>query len=244
MQKNYTWRLNLLTNIKSNLQTVRNEINQAIKRRRDTINDSEVTLVAVTKNHDVTMIHEAIDNGVTEIGENRIQEASDKFNTLDRQVKWHLIGHLQTNKAKAAVKIFDLIHSIDSEHLATAVNNAAQSIDKVQDILIQVNLAKEDTKSGVYLEDLDSLTKTVDNLTNLRLCGLMMIAPNYEDIEQCRPLFSKMYGLFKQLQNCKGENIKYLSMGMTHDYKIAIEEGANIVRVGTAIFGARNYNVN
>ena len=235
-----------MTDIKSNLQIVRDEIAHALERRRtmSKCGVDEVTLVAVTKNHDVSMMREAIDLGVNEIGENRIQEASEKFETLDRQVKWHLIGHLQTNKVKPAVKIFDLIHSIDSEHLAVAVDRAAKSIEKVQDVLIQVNLAKEDTKSGVEIESFDKLVEVVDELDNLRLCGLMMIAPNYEDVEQCRPLFKKMYELFQRLKSSKlnKADIRYLSMGMTHDYKIAVEEGANIVRVGTAIFGQRNYN--
>ena len=232
-----------MTDIKNNLQTVTTEIQQAIKRRTDASMGEEVKLIAVTKNHSVEMMQAAIDLGVTEIGENRIQEASEKFLTLDRHVKWHLIGHLQTNKAKQAVKIFDLIHSIDSVHLADAVNRAAQSIDKIQDVLIQINLAKEDTKSGVFIEDFDALVKSVNEMKNLRLCGLMMIAPNYDDVEKCRPLFQKMYGIFTELKQRAFNNadIKYLSMGMTHDYKVAIEEGANIVRVGTAIFGQRQY---
>lgn len=233
-----------MIDIKGNLQTVREEIAQALERRRTKFDSEDVTLIAVTKNHDVTMMREAIDLGIGEIGENRIQEASEKFAVLDREVKWHLIGHLQTNKVKPAVKMFDLIHSIDSIHLATAVDRAAKSLDKVQNILIQVNLAKEESKTGIEIEELDELIETVDKCDNLRLCGLMMIAPNYEDVEQCRPLFRQMYELFQQLKvrTLNKADIKYLSMGMTHDYKIAIEEGSNLVRVGTAIFGQRNYN--
>ena len=178
-----------------------------------------------------------------EIGENRIQEAKSKFDVLDRKVKWHLIGHLQTNKAKQAVKYFDLIHSIDSEHLAVAVNHAAASIDKIQDVLVQVNLAEEASKSGIHEDGLMDLLKAVDSLENLRLRGLMLIAPNYEDVEECRPLFRNMYGIFQRIRGMewKRAKIEYLSMGMTHDYRIAVEEGANIVRVGTAIFGQRQY---
>ena len=237
-----------MTDIKTNLQVVKEEIARSVEKRRTKLGNSEVeevTLIAVTKNHDVNMMREVIDLGVNEIGENRIQEASEKFATLERQVKWHLIGHLQTNKVKSAVKIFDLIHSIDSEHLASAVDRAAKSINKIQDVLIQVNLAKEESKSGIELENLDKLIETVDGLENLKLCGLMMIAPNYEDVEKCRPLFNQMYELYERLKSRKLNNsdIKYLSMGMTHDYKIAIEEGANVVRIGTAIFGARNYQI-
>lgn len=237
-----------MVDIKNNLRIVKEEIAQAVERRRTNLGNvetEEVTLIAVTKNHDVDMMREAIDLGVNEIGENRIQEASEKFATLERQVKWHLIGHLQTNKVKSAVKIFNLIHSIDSEHLANAVDRAAKSISKCQEVLIQVNLAKEESKFGVELENLDKLIETINELENLKLRGLMMIAPNYEDVEQCRPLFRQMYELFQNLKTRKlnHADIKYLSMGMTHDYKIAIEEGANIVRVGTAIFGARNYQI-
>ena len=186
---------------------------------------------------------EAIDAGVTDIGENRIQEAKEKFATLDRDVTWHLIGHLQTNKAKQAVKIFDLIHSVDTLHLAEAINNAAAGINKVQKVLVQVNLAKEDSKSGVYVEELADLLHKVDELPNLQLMGLMCIAPNYDDVEECRPLFAKMYEIFQKVKEItfSTANILYLSMGMTHDYEIAVEEGANMVRVGTGIFGPRQY---
>jgi len=236
--------LMLLTDIKFNLQKVREEIIHSLEKRRKMMYEQKVTLIAVTKNHDVETMQEAIDLGISEIGENRIQEAAEKFAVLDRQVKKHLIGHLQTNKVKQAVKMFDMIHSIDSEHLAESVNNAARNIDKVQDVLIQVNLAKEESKSGIELEELDKLIDKVDNLENLKLCGLMMIAPNYEDVEMCRPLFSQMYEIFQNLKKRKlnRADIKYLSMGMTHDYKVAIEEGANMIRVGTALFGQRNYN--
>ena len=223
---------------------VREEVIHALGRRRRSIYEIDVTLIAVTKNHSIETMREAIDFGVKDIGENRIQEAGEKFEILDRQVKKHLIGHLQTNKVKQAVKMFDLIHSIDSEHLALAVDRAAKAIDKVQDVLIQVNLAKEESKTGVEIENLEKLIDTVIGLDNLKLCGLMMIAPNYEDVELCRPLFKQMYELFQNLKSrdLNKSDIKYLSMGMTHDYKIAVEEGANMVRVGTAIFGQREYN--
>ena len=223
---------------------VREEVIHALERRRRSIYEIDVTLIAVTKNHNVETMREAIDFGIKDIGENRIQEAGEKFEILDRQVKKHLIGHLQTNKVKPAVKLFDLIHSIDSEHLALAVDRAAKAIDKVQNVLIQVNLAKEESKTGVEIENLEKLIDTVIGLDNLKLCGLMMIAPNYEDVELCRPLFKQMYELFQNLKSrdLNKSDIKYLSMGMTHDYKIAVEEGANMVRVGTAIFGQREYN--
>ena len=199
----------------------------------------KIILVAVTKNHGVEFMREAIDAGATDIGENRVQEAAEKFQTLDRKVTRHLIGHLQTNKVKAAVKLFDVIHSVDSEHLAAALDKAAAQLGKIQDVLIQVNLARESQKSGVLLEDFDSLIKFVDATKNLRLRGLMMIAPNFPDVEDCRPLFKQMRKLFDELKISR-KDFDFLSMGMTHDYKIAVEEGANVVRVGTAIFGIRN----
>jgi len=222
---------------------VEEKIRAAQARRTNVPKDVPVTLVAVTKNHDVEAMREAIDAGAVEIGENRIQEAESKYPVLDRDVKWHLIGHLQTNKAKKAVKYFDLIHSVDTVHLADALNHEAAKLDKVQPILVQVNLAKEDSKSGVYYEDLRPLLDHIDELPNLELQGLMCIAPNYDDVEECRPLFRKMYEIFQKVKEIpfKTANIKYLSMGMTHDYEIAVEEGANIVRVGTAIFGPRQY---
>lgn len=220
--------------VSENLKKILSEIEK--------ISRDKVILVAVTKNHGVELMREAIDCGIENIGENRIQEAAEKFSVLDRKVTRHLIGHLQTNKAKSAVRFFDLIHSVDSEHLAAAIDKAANSINKIQDILIQVNLAREDTKSGVYEENLQSLIAAADNMKNLRLRGLMMIAPNYDDVEKCRPLFRRMKSIFDELK-IRRTDFDFLSMGMSHDYKIAIEEGANVVRIGTAIFGARQRNV-
>ena len=226
--------------VKENLKNVLEEIESA-RRRRNFASEENVTLVAVTKNHGVDVMREAIDAGVKDIGENRVQEAAEKFKVLERDgVTRHLIGHLQTNKAKQAVKLFDVIHSVDSEHLAEAVNSAAVAVGKVQNILIQVNLANEDTKFGVSETNLRGLIEKVDALENLRLRGLMMIAPNYADVEKCRPLFRGMRKIFDELKKNR-QDFNMLSMGMTHDYKIAVEEGANIVRVGTAIFGERIY---
>ena len=226
--------------VKENLKIVLEEIERA-KSRRKVACDEEVTLVAVTKNHGVDVMREAIDGGVLDVGENRVQEATEKFKSLEREgVTKHLIGHLQTNKAKQAVRLFDVIHSVDSETVAEAISKAAGAVDKVQNILIQVNLAGEDTKFGVSEENLQSLIEKVDTLQNIRLKGLMLIAPNYADVENCRPLFRGMRKIFDEIKSTR-QNFDMLSMGMTHDYKIAVEEGANIVRVGTAIFGERVY---
>lgn len=214
---------------------------RAIRAELDSIaRDEKILLVAVTKNHGVELMREAIDAGATDIGENRVQEAAEKFPALERNATRHLIGHLQTNKVKPAVKLFDLIQSVDSVHLATALDKAAAAIGKVQDVLIQVNAAREPQKSGVLLEDLNTLINFVDTTGNLRLRGLMMIAPNLPDAENCRPLFRQMRKLFDELKSARAA-FDFLSMGMTHDYKIAVAEGANVVRVGTAIFGERVY---
>lgn len=228
--------------IKEKLLEVQNHIADSRTRRSDEYTD-DVLLIAVTKNHDVHAMREAIDAGVTDIGENRIQEAKEKYEHLDRQAVWHLIGHLQTNKARQAVKIFDLIHSVDSLRLAQSLDKAAAEIDKVQQVLVQVNLAHEATKSGIYEDELMELLLQVDEMKNLQLMGLMCIAPNYENVEDCRPLFAKMRKIFDKVEEISWQtaNIKYLSMGMTHDYTIAVEEGSNMVRVGTGIFGPRQY---
>lgn len=224
-------------------QNVLAEIAAAKARRTEVPREAEVTLVAVTKNHDVAAMQTAIAAGAVHVGENRVQEAARKYAEIGAAVKWHIIGHLQTNKVRQAVKFADLIHSVDTLHLAETIDSEAARIGKVQDVLVQVNLAKEDSKSGVYAEDLEDLLFKVDSLPHLRLRGLMCMAPHYEDAEQCRPLFKNMYKIYKNIQefDYQRANINYLSMGMTNDYQIAVEEGANIVRVGTAIFGPRQY---
>jgi len=229
--------------IAEHLETVKKNIEESMAKRTGIFKDDPVQLVAVTKNHDVEAMREAIDAGVTIVGENRVQEAVEKHEKLDRDVIWHLIGHLQTNKVKQAVKNFDLIHSVDSEHLLDAVDTAAGKIHKVQNILIQVNLAKEESKFGIYKEDLPFLLQKADQMKHVHLMGLMCIAPNYENVEECRPLFREMRGIFDKLQMfpLMNSEMKWLSMGMTHDYQIAIEEGSNLVRIGTAIFGPRQY---
>lgn len=229
--------------IKENLYEVQQNINDSLRKRTSADRQEEIKLIAVTKNHDVLAMREAIDAGVRFVGENRLQEAVSKAEILERAVEWHLIGHLQSNKVKQAVQLFSLIHSVDSAKLAGEIDKAAEKIGKVQDVLLQINLAKEASKSGVYREDLPAVLEQLDALANVRLCGLMCIAPNYSDVEQTRPLFKEMFQLFQELKHrkFKAADIRYLSMGMSHDYTIAIEEGANIVRVGTAIFGQRQY---
>lgn len=228
-------------NLAQILGNIKNAVNKA-----STIginNSSHVKLVAVTKNQSVSAIQEAIGAGILAIGENRIQEAVDKAHSLGTQVEWQLIGHLQTNKARLAVSLFDVIQSVDSERLAIEINRAAGKINKRQDILIQVNVANEDTKFGISASEVMSLARFISSLEHVRLCGLMAVAPFYENAELARPIFREMYQLFMELKNAElaNTNIEWLSMGMTNDYIVAVEEGANVVRIGTGIFGQRQY---
>jgi len=200
-------------------------------------------LVAVSKTMSVDRVREAIEAGVTILGENYIQEAREKISDLSSYpVSWHFIGHLQTNKAKYAVKLFDLIHSVDSLRLARELNKQAGKIDKVQEILIQVNIGEEASKSGTAVKDLQDLIKEVSPLENLSVRGLMIIPPFYNAPEKVRPFFSALRELRDQLRESAPPNVGMdeLSMGMTGDFEAAIEEGATLVRIGTAIFGKRN----
>lgn len=229
--------------IAEKLTQIKNDIDKSIAKRSNLNMPHEVKVVAVTKNHDIHAMREAIDAGVITVGENRIQEAMDKALSLDRDVKWHLIGHLQTNKVKHAVKLFDLIHSVDSKKLVLAIDQAAKEVHKVQEILLQVNVAKEESKFGIDVAEVMGVADFISQLRNVKLCGLMAIAPHYEDVELTRPVFKKMFNLFVELKNRNIGNtdMHWLSMGMSNDYQIAIEEGANIVRIGTGIFGQRQY---
>ena len=227
--------------IVENLAIVQEKVEQALNNRLNEKFDQTVKLIAVTKNNDIYAMREAIDAGIKVVGENRIQEALDKKKELNRTVEWHLIGHLQTNKVKQAVLNFDLIHSVDSERLAVEINKVANSLNKVQEILVQVNVVNEISKFGLNIEQVNSFIKTISQHENLKVVGLMLIAPYYENPEEARPIFRKLYEQFMEIKNQQILNVemKWLSMGMTNDYQVAIEEGANIIRVGTGIFGQR-----
>jgi len=226
--------------IKENIEFVRKKIQAAADRVG--VND-KITLVAVTKNHPVSCMREAASAGITQVGENRVQEALQKQKDFpNNTLTWHLIGHLQTNKAKAAVAHFDLIHSVDSEHLLLAVQKAAAQIGKIQPVLLQVNVAREESKYGMAVEDFPHICRLASSLSHVCVQGFMCIAPNVAQVEEVRPVFRIAHALYEDMkQKFPTGQIRYLSMGMTHDFEIAIEEGANIVRVGTAIFGERNY---
>ncbi|MEA3422866.1 MAG: YggS family pyridoxal phosphate-dependent enzyme [Bacillota bacterium] len=227
--------------IKENLDKVRENIKQAC----DKINKSseEITLIAVTKTIDESIINESLKYDITDIGENKVQEVQRKYDLITKPVKWHFIGHLQRNKVKYVIEKIDLIHSVDSERLAKEINKKAMGINRVMDILIQLNISKEETKFGLNRKEFDELILSISKMSNVRVRGLMTMAPHYENSEDTRWVFRKAKDIFEELKNNDYNNIKmdYLSMGMTNDYVIAIEEGANIIRVGTGIYGARDY---
>ena len=201
-----------------------------------------VRLVAVSKTVPADRVAEAIEAGATIMGENYIQEARRKFERLyDRPAQWHFIGHLQSNKAKYAVRMFDLIHSVDSYKLAAALDKAAAKNDKVQQILVQVNISQEETKSGVAEDEALDLIARVARLEHVRVTGLMTMPPFFDSPAKARPFFQRLARLRDRIAagRIAGVAMDELSMGMTGDFEVAIAEGATLVRIGTAIFGAR-----
>jgi pyridoxal phosphate enzyme (YggS family) len=228
-----------MISIQERLEGVRRRMKAAAIRAER--NPETVELVAVSKTVDIPRIREAMAAGIQILGENRIQEAEEKISEVGRSVSWHLVGHLQTNKAKLAVSLFDLIHSLDSLRLAEALERQAIMQGKAVPVLVEVNLAQEESKSGVTPEDLIPLLRSCSSLSHLRVLGLMAIPPFFERTEEVRPYFRRLRELAVQISAMKIENIeiKHLSMGMSHDFEIAIEEGATLVRIGTAIFGPR-----
>jgi pyridoxal phosphate enzyme (YggS family) len=199
---------------------------------------ASVTLVAVSKTVPVEVIREALAAGVTILGENRVQEAQDKIAALSGRAAWHLVGHLQTNKAKLAVQLFDLIHSLDSPRLAEALDRSAEQAGRVVRCLVEVNLGGEESKSGTTEEGVRPLLEAAARLAHVRIEGLMSVPPFLPDPEQARPFFRRLRNLRDRLAG-EGFRLAELSMGMTHDFEVAIEEGATMVRIGTAIFGPR-----
>ncbi|MBR4526324.1 MAG: YggS family pyridoxal phosphate-dependent enzyme [Acidaminococcaceae bacterium] len=225
-----------------NLHNVKETIASALARRTERKETGdEVCLVAVTKNHPAAVVTEIQALGVGNIGENRVQEAREKQQQVGHPGKWHLIGHLQTNKAKQAVEFFDLIESADSEHLLRALEKEAAKQGKVMDVLLQINVAREPQKTGFLPEDYEAVLPLLDSFPHIRVRGIMVIAPNTPDQTVLHSVFRQGYDYFCKLKRQR-KDIDFLSMGMTSDYAIAVEEGANMVRVGTALFGARDYN--
>jgi pyridoxal phosphate enzyme (YggS family) len=227
--------------LRERFTNIQARITEALKRSHRPLDD--VTLIAISKTHPASLITEVIDLGATDVGENRVQEAEEKIPIVGRtNVRWHLVGHLQANKARRAVKLFDVIHSLDSIELARRLNRLCEEEGTERlSVLIQVDLGQEETKSGIGEEHLVELASEVDRCDRLELSGLMTLPPFFDDAEDARPYFRRLAALRDQLaangsfKTRRGE----LSMGMTHDFEVAIEEGATMVRVGTAIFGER-----
>ena len=216
-------------------------IKESINRIRDSL-PTEVLLVAAAKTRTPEEIQVAIDTGISLLGYNYLQEAERMYQVIGNQVKWHMIGHLQKNKVKKAVRIFDMIETIDSVQLAKLVDKRCALEDKIMPVLVEINSGKESNKTGVLPEDVDELVWELSDLPNLRVQGLMTMGPRFGNPEEARPYFKTTKIAFDRLGRAKIANVEmlYLSMGMSNSYKIAIEEGANIVRIGTKLFGERN----
>lgn len=229
--------------LRENLKEVEQKIQEACAkagRARE-----EVTLVAVSKTKPVSMLEEIYDENIRHFGENKVQELVDKYGQMPKDINWHMIGHLQRNKVKAVIDKATLIHSVDSIRLAETIEQEAAKKDLIVDILIEVNVAEEDSKFGLKVDEVMEMVETIATFSHIRIKGLMTIAPFVDDPEENRPVFAALRKLSVDIANKNIDNVSVgiLSMGMTNDYQVAIEEGATIVRVGTAIFGQRNYNV-
>ncbi|MDF2521603.1 MAG: YggS family pyridoxal phosphate-dependent enzyme [Clostridia bacterium] len=231
-----------MDSIKNNIEAIKKEIEGICLKSGK--NPDDITIIAVTKTVDTDRINYAVDCGMTNLGENKVQEIMDKYEPVNKNVKWHLIGHLQTNKVKYIIDKVELIHSVDSVKLAEEISKKALKNNLIKEVLVQVNVAKEESKFGIDIEEVISFVKTIAAFENIRVKGLMTIAPYDENPENVRPIFRQLRQKFDELaqMNIPNTDMKYLSMGMSNDYAIAIEEGANMVRIGTAIFGKRNYN--
>ncbi len=224
--------------IKNNLEIINEKIKKAaLKANR---HPEEIKLVAVTKTATIEQIKDALSAGVKIIGENKVQEAKEKYQILTTDIEWHLVGHLQTNKVKYAIEIFDCIQSMDSIKLAKEIDRRSLQFGKITNVLVEVNVSGEETKYGIKPEEVKPFLKEISKFSRIRVRGLMTIAPIGEVKEEVRPYFRKLRELFKEIKSKNIKNVKmdYLSMGMTDDFEVAIEEGANMVRIGRGIFGS------
>lgn len=227
--------------IKENLCEVENRIQKAcVKAGRSR---EEVTLIAVSKTKPVSLIEEVIQEGIIDFGENKVQELTDKYEILSKDLRWHMIGHLQRNKVKYLINKTCMIHSVDSLRLAEQIEEESSKYNVITNILVQVNVSGEDTKFGLEGIETEQLVRDIAKLPHVRIKGLMTIAPFTENPESNRPYFKKLKQLCVDIKSKNIDNVSMdvLSMGMTGDYEVAIEEGATMVRVGTGIFGERYY---
>lgn len=229
--------------LKDRLEEVEERIQEACRRAgRDR---SEVTLIAVSKTKPAEVLKEAYDLGIRVFGENKVQELTEKYEVLPKDIRWHMIGHLQTNKVKYIADKVELIHSVDSLKLAETIEKEAAKRNRTIDILVEVNVAEEKSKFGLKMEEVIPFIEKVAGFSHINVRGLMTIAPFVENPEKNRSVFADLRKLSVDIteKNIDNVNVSILSMGMTNDYEVAIEEGATMVRVGTGIFGARNYNI-
>ena len=228
--------------IQKNINKVNENIDNALKRRKETSNN--VQLIAVSKTKPWEMLQAAYDSGCRLFGENKVQEIMDKYDKLPNDIKWHMIGHLQTNKVKYIIDKVACIHSVDSVRLAEAISKEAIKKNIVIDVLIEINIADEESKFGIKPENAIEFIREISVLPGIHINGLMTVAPYVEDSEENRPYFVKMRELSVDIskENIDNVDMSELSMGMSGDYEVAIEEGATFVRVGTSIFGERNYS--
>ena len=229
--------------LRDNLKKVEENIQAACDRSGR--NRDEITLIAVSKTKPVEMLQEIYDENIRDFGENKVQELCDKIEKMPSDIKWHMIGHLQRNKVKYIVGKVALIHSVDSYRLAEEISIQAKKHNTIVPILAEVNIAHEESKFGISEEDAILLVKEISELENIRIMGLMTIAPYVENPEDNRMYFRKIKELSVDINSKNIDNVsmEIISMGMTGDYEVAIEEGATMIRVGTGIFGARNYNI-
>lgn len=228
--------------IKENLEEVREKIRQACQRsgRRE----EDVTLISVSKTKPVEMLKEAYEAGSRDFGENRVQEILEKYGQMPEDVRWHMIGHLQKNKVRQVIDKAVLIHSVDTVELAEQIEKDAAKRDLTVDILLEVNVAEEESKFGFHTEEVEAAVLKIKELPHVHIKGLMTIAPFVSNSEDNREVFKKLYQLYVDIRskNIDNVNMSVLSMGMTGDYEVAVEEGATMIRVGTGIFGARTRN--
>lgn len=228
--------------IQENLDNIYSRIKAAAEKSGRKPED--IKLVAVTKTIDVDRIRSVYNYGILDMGENKVQELLEKYDKLDSACRWHLIGHLQTNKVKYIIDKVQMIHSVDSLPLVKEIDLRAAKAGKKMDILLQVNVSGEETKFGINPDEINELINEVPKFRNISLRGLMTIAPYAQNAEEIRPIFRQLYKLYIDIKSKKIDNVTmdYLSMGMSNDFEVAIEEGANIVRIGTSIFGKRDYS--
>ncbi|MCX8129969.1 MAG: YggS family pyridoxal phosphate-dependent enzyme [Clostridia bacterium] len=228
--------------IKHNIEDIRKRVEKAALKSGRSLSDIEI--IAVSKTVEPERINKAIEAGLKNLGENRVQELCEKYDILSEECKWHLIGHLQTNKVKYIVDKVALIHSVDRIDLAREIDLRAKKAGKILDILVQINVAGEESKFGLSSEESLEFIKNVSKFDNISVKGLMTIAPLVQNQEEVRPVFRELRKIFIDIkrENIDNINMDYLSMGMSNDFEVAIEEGSNMVRIGTAIFGRRQYS--